>query len=449
MNATNHESSAPRISRREFIKKTLATASALAFPSFIPASAFGNAAPSHRITLGCIGVGRMGQADLRDFLGFDEVQVLAVCDVDRKRALEAQQLVEAHYRARATNGSYKGCAIYRDFREVLARTDIDAVAIVTPDHWHGLIAIAAAQAGKDIFVEKPLTFTIHEGCVLRDTVARYGCVSQIGSQQRSEANFRFACELVRNGHIGALHTVRVGLPLDPTTRALEIMPVPAELDYEMWLGPAPWQPYSEKRVHPRADYGRPGWMCCTDYCHGMISNWGAHHLDIAQWGMGTEWSGPTRVKAHTTFPADGMWEVHGAFRVEYEYAHGVKLICASTTEHKPGVVFEGSAGWVHVDRGALATQPSNLLHAVIGPNETHLYQSNNHKQNFLECIKSRAQTITPIALGHRSNTLCNLGDLAMRLGRELRWDAAQECFHDDEEANRMLQRPLRSPWHLG
>lgn len=438
-----------RFSRREFIKKSLSATSALAVPSLISSSALGTSAPSRRITLGCIGVGRMGQTDLRDFLGFEEVQVLAVCDVDSKRARDAQQLVEAHYRARAANGRYKGCAAYRDFREVLARPDIDAVAIVTPDHWHGLIASAAAQAGKDIFVEKPLTFTIHEGRLLRDTVARHGCVSQIGSQQRSEANFRFACELVRNGRIGQLQTVRVGLPLDPTTRVLETMPIHAELDYDMWLGPAPWKPYSEMRVHPRADYGRPGWMCCTDYCHGMISNWGAHHLDIAQWGMGTEWEGPTTIVAHTTFPADGIWEVHGSFRVEYQYANGMRLICASTTQHKPGIVFEGSAGWVHVDRGFLATQPQSLQHATIGANETHLYKSNNHKQNFLDCIKSRAQTITPIALGHRSNTLCNLGDLAMRLGRALHWEATRECFHEDEEANRMLCRPMRGPWHLG
>ncbi|MEK7730212.1 MAG: Gfo/Idh/MocA family oxidoreductase [candidate division KSB1 bacterium] len=445
----NEQLTPSHFSRRAFLKKTFAASCLLACPTIVPATALGNNPPSRRITLGCIGVGRMGRADLQDFLGFEEVQVLAVCDVDAKRASEAKQLVEAHYAGRATNGSYKGCAVYKDFREVLARDDIDAVAIVTPDHWHGLLAIAAAQAGKDIFVEKPLTFTIHEGCVLRDTVARYGVVSQIGSQQRSEANFRFACELVRNGRIGKLHTVRVGLPKDPTTRALALSPAPAGLDYDMWLGPAPLKPYAEMRVHPVADYGRPGWMCVADYCHGMISNWGAHHLDIAQWGMGTEHTGPLAIEGRTTFPNEGMWDVHGEFRVEYAYANEVQLICASTTQHKPGVVFEGSEGWVHVDRGALTTHPHTLATSSIGPNETRLYRSNNHKQNFLDCIRSRGATITPVVIGHRSNTLCNLGDIAMRLGRKLHWDTEAECFRDDDEANRALSRPMRSPWQLG
>jgi predicted dehydrogenase len=439
----------PNLSRRVFLKKSLAASCVLACPTIIPASVLSNNSPSRCLTLGCIGVGRMGRANLEEFLGFEEAHVLAVCDVDSKRANGAKQLVEAHYGARATNGSYKGCAVYEDFRELLTRDDIDAVAIVTPDHWHGLIAIAAARAGKDIFVEKPLTFTIHEGRVLRDTAARYGVVSQIGSWQRSETNFRFACELVRNGRIGELQTVRVGLPKDPTTRALDTMPIPAELDYDMWLGPAPWQPYSEMRVHPRADYGRPGWMCVADYCHGMISNWGAHHLDIAQWGMGTEHTGPRTIAARASFPNEGLWDVHGEFYVEYEYANDVKLICATTTIHKPGVVFEGSGGWVYVDRGSLHAQPETLLTSFIGPNETRLYHSSNHKKNFLECIKSRAQTIAPVAIGHRSNTLCNLGEIAMRLRRKLQWDAERECFLDDEAANRMLSRPMRSPWSLG
>ena len=391
----------------------------------------------------------MGQADLRDFLGFEEVQVLAVCDVDARRAQDAKGLVEAHYGARAANGSYKGCSVYKDFRKLLARDDIDAVAIVTPDHWHGLIAIAAARAGKDIFAEKPLTFTIQEGRVLRDTVQRYGCISQVGSQQRSEANFRFACELVRNGRIGQLHTVRVGLPKDPLTKSVATMPIPADLDYDMWLGPAPWRPYSEMRVHPRADYGRPGWMCVSDYCRGMISNWGAHHLDIAHWGMDAEHSGPLALAGRTSFPDEGLWDVHGEFHIEYEYANEIKLICASTTKHKPGVVFEGSEGWVHVDRGFIDAQPKALLTSFISPNETRLYQSSNHKQNFLECVKSRAKTIAPVAIGHRSNSACILGDIAMRLGRKLHWDAERECFRCDDEANRMTFRPERSPWELG
>ncbi|NUO82621.1 gfo/Idh/MocA family oxidoreductase, partial [candidate division KSB1 bacterium] len=286
------------------------------------------------------------------------------------------------------------------------------------------------------------------GCMLRDAVARYGVVSQIGSWQRSEKNFRFACELVRNGRLGKVHTVKVGLPKDPTTRSLAPMPIPAELDYDMWLGPAPWRPYSEMRVHPQSDYARPGWMCVSDYCHGMISNWGAHHLDIAHWGLGMEHSGPLAIAGRTTFPNEGQWDVHGEFYVEYEYANDIKLICASTTQLKAGVVFEGADGWVHVDRGFIDAQPKALLTSFIGPNETRLYQSSNHKQNFLECIKTRAQTIAPVEVGHRSNTVCILGDIAMGLGRKLNWDAERECFRDDDEANRRLHRPARSPWRL-
>jgi predicted dehydrogenase len=438
------------LTRRQFLKSSavVAAGATLAWPTIVPNSVFGANAPSNRITVGCIGVGRMGLGDLREIMGFKQTLIVAVCDVDSKRTKHAQQLVQAHYAAQSQNGSYKGCATYGDFRDLVAREDIDAVSIVTPDHWHALPAIAAAKAGKDIFLQKPLTLTIEEGRILSDTVRRYGRVFQVGSQQRSESNFRLGCELVRNGRIGKLLTVKVGFGTDPPTGPQPPMPVPDWLDYEMWLGPAPWAAYTEKRVHPQNGYGRPGWLRISDYGAGMITGWGSHHNDIAQWGMGTEFSGPVEIEAQAQYPKDGLWDVHGAFSIEYTYAGGVKVTCTDTRKNKPGILFEGTEGWVYVNRGHLDTNPKSLLTSAIGPNEIHLYESNNHKANFLECIRSRAETVAPVEVGHRSCTVCLLGEIAMRLGRKLKWDPKRERFTNDDEANRMLSRPMSSPWHV-
>lgn len=429
------------ITRRQFLKKTAAAGAVLAVPTIIPASVFGADAPSNRITIGCIGVGRMGLGDMKEIMGFKQAQVVAVCDVDSRRLEHAKQLVETHYDS-------KGCEAFRDFRELVAREDIDAVAISTPDHWHALPAIAAAKAGKDIFIQKPLTLTIEEGRILSDTVRRYGRILQVGSQQRSESNFRFACELVRNGRIGKLHTVKVGFGIDPSTGQKPNMPVPDWLDYDMWLGPAPWAAYTEERVHPQNSYERPGWLRILDYGAGMITGWGSHHNDIAQWGMGIEYTGPVEVEGQTEYPKDGLWDVHGQFRIEYTYANGIKLICADDKKNKPGILFEGTEGWVYVDRGKLDAEPKSLLASTISPDEIHLYESNNHKANFLECIRSRTEPVAPVEAGHRSCTVCLLGEIAMRLGRKLKWDPQQERFTNDEQANRMLSRAMRNPWHL-
>jgi len=437
------------LSRREFLKRSAAAASVVfGGPTVVPASVFGANAPSNRIVVGFIGVGRMGIADMKEVLGFKQAQVVTVCDVDSKRVKHAQQLVETHYSRQSNNGTYKGCSGYKDFRELFAQEDIDAVLICTPDHWHTLPALAAARAGKDIFLQKPLTLTIEEGRVLSDTVQRYGRIFQVGSQQRSESNFRFACELVRNGRVGKLQQVLVGLPTDSGTGPEPTMPIPENLDYNTWLGPAPWAQYTEEGVHPQNGYGRPGWLRIQDYGAGMITGWGSHHLDIAQWGMSTEFTGPIEIVGQAEYPKDGLWDVHGEFRIEYTYANGVKLICADEKKNKQGILFEGTEGWVYVDRGHLDAQPKALLTSTIGPNEIHLYQSNNHKANFLECIKSRAETIASVEVGHRSCTVCLLGDIAMRLGQKLKWDPQQERFLNNEQANRMLSRPMRSPWHL-
>jgi predicted dehydrogenase len=429
------------ITRRQFLKKTASMGAVLAVPTIIPASVFGADAPSNRITIACIGVGRMGLGDMKEILGFKQAQVVAVCDVDSRRLEHAKQLVETH----PLGG---GCEAFRDFRELVAREDIDAVTIVTPDHWHALPAIAAAKAGKDIFIQKPLTLTIEEGRILSDTVRRYGCILQVGSQQRSESNFRFGCELVRNGRIGKLHTVKVGFGIDPPTGQKPNMPVPDWLDYDMWLGPAPWAAYTEERVHPQNSYDRPGWLRISDYGAGMITGWGSHHNDIAQWGMGTEYTGPVEVEGQTEYPKDGLWDVHGPFRIEYTYANGVKLICADDKKNKPGILFEGTEGWVYVDRGKLDAEPKSLLASTISPDEIHLYESNNHKANFLECIRSRTEPVAPVEVGHRSCTVCLLGEIAMRLGRKLKWDPQRERFINDDQANRMIAGAMRSPWHL-
>jgi len=433
------------VTRRQFLK---ASGAAVLAPAVLPSIVFGADAPSNRITFGCIGVGRQGTSDMRGFLGLKEAQVIAVCDVDAHRVQNAKQLVEKQYGSQTGSGAYKGCATFRDFRDLIDRPDIDAVSIVTPDHWHILPAIAAAKAGKDIFLEKPLSLTIKEGRVLSDTVRRYGRIFQVGSQQRSDARFRQACELVRNGRIGKLHTVKVGFGIDPPTTPEPPMPVPEWLDYNFWLGQAPWAPYTEKRVHPQSGYGRPGWLRIADYGAGMITGWGAHHNDIAQWGMGTEYTGPVEIEGQADYPKDGLWDVHGAFNIEYTYANGVKLICADNVKNKQGVLFEGTEGWVYVMRGKIDAQPKSLLTSKIGADEIQLYKSNNHKGNLLDCIKSRAETIAPAEVAHRSCTVCLLGEIAMRLGRKLKWNPDTEQFVNDDVANKMLWRPMRSPWQL-
>jgi len=436
------------ITRRQFLKGSAVAAAGFLAPTIVPASVFGADAPSNRITIGFVGVGRMGSGDMRELLGFKEAQIIAVCDVDANRVRNAQKTVEAHYAKQSAGGTYKGCATFGDYRDLVVRDDIDAVCVVTPDHWHALPAIAAAKAGKDIFLQKPLTLTIQEGRVLSDTVRRYNRIFQVGSQQRSDSRFRQACELVRNGRIGKLHTVKVAFDTDPGTDPQPTMPVPDNLNYDMWLGQAPWAAYTEKRVHPKTGYGRPGWLRIAAYGAGMITGWGAHHNDIAQWGMGTEYTGPVEIQGQTEYPKDGLWDVHGDFSIEYTYANGVKVFCTDNKKNKQGVVFEGSEGWVYVRRGFIDAQPKSLLTSTIGPDEIRLYKSNNHKANWLECIKSRSETIAPVEVAHRSCTVCLLGEIAMRLGRKLRWNPDTEQFIGDDQANKMLWRPMRSPWQV-
>lgn len=421
---------AKTISRREFLKgSAVAAGTAIAWPTIVPSSVFGAAAPSNRITIGCIGVGRKGSGNMKAFQGNSGAEVVAVCDVDAGYREKARQT--AGLDARST---------YRDFRDLLARDDIDAVVVVTPDHWHVPISIAAVRAGKDVFCEKPLTLTIAEGRALADEVKRYARVFQTGSQQRSSDNFRFACELVRNGRIGKLHTVRVGIPgnnrtCEPTWRP---EPVPEGFDYDFWLGPAPWAPYHTQRCHYQFRF-------ILDYSGGQVTNWGGHHLDIAQWGMGMDDSGPVEIFGEGEFPKTGLFTTATKVYFEAKYANGVKLVCQTDGSNTK---FEGTDGWVDVSRGGLKTGPESLKNTTIGPNEIHLYESNDHNQNFLDCIKSRKDPITDAEIGHRTSTLCHLGNIAMLLGRKLKWDPKNERFTNDPAANSMVTRAMRAPWRL-
>ena len=446
-----HSKEKKTIDRRDFLKRSAAitAAASAAFPAIVPSSVFGANAPSNRITIGCIGVGRIAYTDdIPGLLRFGEVQIVAVSDVDSNRMKSAKELVENHYAAKVGKDSYSGVTMLGDYRELAARKDIDAVTVCTPDHWHVLPAMAAARAGKDIFIQKPLSLTIAEGRALSDTVKQHNNVLLVGSQQRSHKHFRRACELVRNGRIGKLHTIKVGLPTDPGCGEEPEMPVPEGLNYDMWLGSCPKVPYTEKRVHPPEGYDRPGWLRIQAYGAGMITGWGSHHLDTAQWAMGTEHTGRVEVKAEAAFPESGLWDVHGDFEIEYTYSSGVKLICADNKKNKQGVLFEGSDGWIYVKRWSITAEPESVLTSEIGPDEIQLYKSDDHKKNFLDCIRSRGPTVAPVEVGHRSCTVCLLGAIAMNLGRKLKWNPEKEMFEGDEEASSMLSRPMRKPWTL-
>jgi myo-inositol 2-dehydrogenase/D-chiro-inositol 1-dehydrogenase len=441
---------ASTLTRRQFLKSSAAaaTGAVLFAPTILPARVFGANAPSNRITVGMIGMGRQAVgSNLNFFLHSPDTQVVAVCDVDAWRLDNAQKVVEKHYAQEQVSGTFKGCSIYKDFRELLARADIDSVMISTPDHWHVPMAIATARAGKDICCEKPLTLSIAEGRALSDIVQRYNRVFRTDSEFRSHSCFQRACELVLNGRIGRVHTIRTGVPAgDQACGPQQKMPVPGELDYEMWLGPAPYVPYTLNRVQPRHSYGRPGWMRVLDYCEGMVTNWGAHLNDIAQWGNGTERTGPVEVEGSGRFPSDGLWNVLLSFEIRYRYANGVRLFYNIS---RPYVRFEGADGWVEADYNSrsLKAHPASILKSQIGPDEIHL-PLKSEKRDFIDAVKTRGQTLADAEVGHRTTSLCQLGHIAVQVGRKLKWDPDVERFINDETANRLLSRPMRSPWRL-
>jgi predicted dehydrogenase len=411
-----------RLNRRQFI----ATAgAAIAAPYIIPSSAFG---ANERINTGHIGVGGQGTGNLNALMK----HAVAVCDVDSQRLAKAVKLCGD--KGRTVEG-------FGDYRRLLDRKDIDAVVISTPDHWHALTTIHACQAGKDVYCEKPLTLTVAEGRKMVDTARTHKRIVQTGSQQRSDAKFRLACELVRSGRLGKLEKVLVGIPnVNFAGPPVPDTDPPAELDYDFWLGPAPQKPYNAKHVHYNFRF-------FWDYSGGQMTNFGAHHLDIAQWGLGADESGPVSIEGAGTFHPEHWYEVTKSCRVTYTYGNGVQVILGQGQKDVPdGVRFIGSEGQIDVNRGKLSSTPADIIEKPLAEGDVHLYKSNNHHQNFLDCVKSRELPICDVEIGHRSATVCHLGNISIRIGRKINWDPVAEQIAGDAEAAAMLSRPYRSPW---
>jgi predicted dehydrogenase len=448
----------PRLSRRSILKTGLGAAVTAGFPTIVPATVFGQMAPSNRINVGAIGVGRISRGhDLAAIRKYDSARIMAVCDLDANRVEQGKTLVNGYY---AKDGKpYDGVMGYRDYRELLANKDVDAVVISTPDHQHAVLAVNAVRAGKDVYLQKPASLTIAEGRYMSDAVRASKRIFQIGSQQRSWKQFHRCCELVRNGRIGEVKHVEVGLPGDPSGPEAPEMPVPPNLNYDAWLGTTPVVYYTEMRVHPQKGFDRPGWLRCEQFGAGMITGWGAHHVDTAHWGMNTELTGPVEIWGTAEFPTHGLWNVHGKFKTEARYANGMTMSISG--DYPNGIKFIGTKGWIFVTReenvtasdpgGQIKGQPlvasdPKILDSVIGPNEIHLYTSDEHHGNWLDCIRTRKETIAPAEIAHRACSTCLLHHIAMKTKRKLSWDPVTERFQNDDQANAMLSRPQRAPY---
>jgi predicted dehydrogenase len=445
----NHSNTPPaEFGRRGFLGALIAAGVA---PMFIPARILGAEAPSKLLRIGCIGTGRMGSGDMRSAIGLGVKhgsRVVAVCDADRKRSLIAKTIAES--RGRELHGdTFRDVTIHHDHRELLEREDIDGVLICTPDFSHAAIALDAARAGKGIYLEKPLTYTIHEGRALVKAVRKHGVVLQTGSQQRSSMYFHRVCWLVRNGRIGTLREIEVSNPPDHGTGKAAPMPVPDNLDYPRWMGPTTDEPYTEDRVHPQNDdtiSGRPGWLQIEKYCRGMVTGWGAHTYDIAQWGLGTDFdSGPVEISAKGEFPDRGLFDVHTSYTGEALYANGV--VMRSGSGKTGSTRFIGSDGWLYVERGKFeASDPALLRERPEGGVE--LATSASHMGNFLDSLRSGKDPIAPVEVGHRSNTVSILHHIAMKLGRKIKWNPATEEIVGDPAAAAMLGREYRDGFSL-
>jgi len=438
-----------KITRRSFVRNIAAgIAGTIGFPYILPSSVLGGdraVAPGNRITLGLIGTGNINSHHRETFLAEADARIVAVCDpVKARRQVYRDRINQAY------GGS--GCADYRDYRELLARRDIDAVCIATPDHWHAAHADAAMQAGKDVYVEKPLTLTVAEGRRVVEAAAAYGRILQTGLQRRSGRAYRHACELVRNGRIGRLIRVEVGII--GINKGVQVgqnfaaAPVPEDFDYDMWLGPAPFAPFSPQRVARGNEVCY--WYYMSDYTTGFISGNGVHFVDIAQWGIGDQIK-PVEVRASSAhIPADGLVDDAIAWQSEVVYENGVRMSYSSEgNPHPDGIRFIGTEGWIHVTGGGtLSASPRDVLKSVIGPDEVHLHVSPGHHRNFLDCIKARRLAAASAEIGHHATTTCNLVEISARLGRKVNWDARSQRFADDETANRLLSRAMRAPWRV-
>lgn len=447
-------------SRRTFLKTSLGAVAAVGFPTIVPSSVFGQLSPANRINIGAIGVGRISRGhDLPGIWKYDQARIMAVCDLDANRVELGKKLINDYY-AKKTGKPYDGVTGYHHYRELLANKDIDAVVISTPDHQHAILAVDAVHAKKDVYLQKPASLTIAEGRHMSDQVTASKQILQIGSQQRSWKQFYRACELVRNGRIGDIKHVEIGLPGDPAGGDPTRMPVPEGFQYDAWLGSTPEVYYTLDRVMPPKDFSRPGWLRKEQFGAGMITGWGAHHVDTAHWGMNTELTGPVEIWGTAEFPTSGLWDVHGKFLTHAIYANGITMDISG--DFPNGIKWYGTKGWIFVTRDEMTTPTATagqtakieplmasdpkILDSVIGPNEVHLYQSDDQHGNWLDCIKSRKAPTAPAEIGHRACSTCLLHHIAMKTRRHLHWDPVKERFINDDTANAMLSRPQRAPY---
>jgi len=453
--------------RRDFLKKMVAgSLGAFALPYIVPSTVFGAKAPSNRINIGMIGSGRISRShDMPRVWKSTKAQIIAACDLDLNRLSDAKQLLDNHY-SEVFNKSYSGTKTYQYYWDMLNNKDIDAVVISTPDHWHARIAIDAANAGKDIYLQKPMSLTIEEGRAISNAVNRNGRIFQVGSQYRSMEAYRVGCELVRNGRIGAIKEVDVRMPVDPAGGSMVEMPVPSTFDYKTWLGSTPAVYYTEERVHPQKGYGRPGWLRCEQFGGGMITGWGAHLFDLSQWGMDTEHTGPVEIYSEAKFPTEGLWNVHGDFRSEMMFENGIRLTARKESKEYPsGVMFKGTEGWLFISVGGnlpvtssdpvairlgktLNASDPKILSSVIGEDETHLYVSEDHHLNWIDSIITRQRAASTAEIAHRTCSVCLLQHISMKLKRSLKWDPLKEHFINDDEANAMISRTTKMPYSI-
>jgi predicted dehydrogenase len=454
------------ISRRKFLKTAATTAAAAGFPTILPSRVFGQFAPSKQINIGAIGVGRISRGhDMPAILKVDCTRIIAVCDLDANRVILGKKFVNDFY-TKKTGKPCDGTTGYTNYKDLLANKDIDAVVISTPDHQHARVAADAVRAGKDVYLQKPASLTIAEGRYLSNVVQSTGQILQVGSQQRAWRQFHRACELVRNGRIGEVKHVEIGLPGDPAGGDPTPMPVPEGFQYDAWLGSTPDVYYTLDRVMPTKGFDRPGWLRMEQFGAGMITGWGAHHVDTAHWGMNTEYTGPVEIWGTAEFPTHGLWDVHGKFLTHARYANGMTMDISG--DFPNGIKWIGTKGWIFVTRDEMTTPTSNgaapgargqslkieplmasdpkILDSVIGPDEIHLYTAAEQHANWIECIHTRKPPTAPVEIGHRACSTCLLHHIAMKLPRHLNWDPVLERFHNDDEANSMLSRPQRYPY---
>lgn len=428
----------PLLNRREFLKQSGLASAVAAAPFILPSGLRAQNAPSKKITVGIVGSGNIADSHYGALLGSPEsVKILGVCDVDKERRDEGAARVNQSY-------GTSDCKAYADFREMHQRPDIDTIFVCTPDHWHALVAIDAMRNGKDVYVEKPLTLTIQEGRALVAAARKYNRIAQHGTQHRSMKRFHDVAEFVRNQGLGRLDRIECFIP--PNNRHVGASwkpePVPANLDWDMWLGPAPWRPYSSLGCHYNFRF-------IADSAYGQVTNWGAHYLDIGQWALDMDASGPVEVDGRGEFPSSGLFT--NATKVDFtvRYANGVPMHCRTRFEGGGTVRFVGERGWLDIARGRMSGSNNDLLRDMqASGKKIQLPLSNNHHDNFFDSVRSRQRPIADVELGHRTTTVCNLGQIAMVLGRKLKWDPAKEEFVGDEMANRLRGRAMRAPWAL-